>query len=175
MAKADALAKAEAGSSAWAELYAQHATALLHYLAKLTGDREEATELLQETFLRGMRSGRSATELSAPRAFLFRIATNAARDRYRRRMLLRFIPFTGREVDPTDRLDPHTMLVHQVLASLPQSQAAALLLHYDAGLSRREIAEMDGVTEAAIKSRLARARDAFAAAYERLTAEPRDG
>lgn len=99
------------------------------------------------------------------RAWLFRVARNLARDHARRRRLLRFVPFSGREVDPT-AIDPDADLVHRALIQLPPKLSTTLLLHYEAGFSRREIAEMDGVTEEAVKARLARGREAFARAFE---------
>lgn len=153
-------------SSYWAALYSEHATALTVFLRKLTGDPEVASELMQETFVRAIRSG-GESDLRSARAWLFRIAGNLARDHHRRRRLLRFVPFTGREPDPA-RIDPDADLVHRALRQLPGTLATTLLLHYDAGFSRKEIAGMDGVTEDAVKARLARGRDAFAQAYERL-------
>lgn len=153
-------------SSYWSALYAEHAAALASFLRKLTGDPEVASELVQETFVRAIRSGRGS-ELRTARAWLFRVAGNLARDHARRRRLLRFVPFSGREVDPA-RIDPDADLVHRALRRLPPTLSTTLLLHYEAGFSRREIADMDGVTEEAVKARLARGRDAFARAFEQV-------
>lgn len=151
----------------WSALYSEHAAALASFLTKLTGDREVASELMQETFVRAIRSG-SEMELRSARAWLFRIAANLARDHHRRRKLLRFVPFSGREPDPRVMGDPEIGLLHRALQQLPAKLSTTLLLHYDAGFSRREIADMEGVTEDAVKSRLARGREAFARAFERL-------
>jgi DNA-directed RNA polymerase specialized sigma24 family protein len=82
--------------------------------------------------------------------------------------LLRFVPFTGREPHPGIIGDHDAELVHLALRQIAATQSTTLLLHYDAGFSRREIAEMQGVTEDAVKSRLARGREAFARAFERV-------
>ena len=157
--------------SDWAALYEEHARALGAFLAKLTGDREIASELVQETFIRAMRADPDPGELRSMRGWLFSVAAKRGRDHLRRRRLLRFVPFSGREPGPSGLGDPDAYLVHRALRALPAGQAAALLLHYDAGFSRREIAEMDGVGEEAVKSRLARGREAFARAYERIGGE----
>jgi len=154
-------------STYWSALYSEHAAALTNFLTKLTGDREVASELMQETFVRAIRSG-GDMELRSARAWLFRVAANLARDHHRRRQLLRFVPFSGREADPRVIGDPEMGLLHRALRQLPATLSSTLLLHYDAGFSRKEIADMDGVTEEAVKSRLARGREAFARAYERL-------
>ncbi|TMQ11437.1 MAG: sigma-70 family RNA polymerase sigma factor [Deltaproteobacteria bacterium] len=67
-----------------AELYRRHAPALLRRCASIVGNPDEARDLVQETFARyvGARGWRDG---GAPFAVLYRIATNAAIDRLRRR------------------------------------------------------------------------------------------
>lgn len=153
-------------STDWKALYAEHASALFGLLVKHTGDREVAVELMQETFVRAIRAGAPEDEMGA-RPWLFRIAVNLARDHHRRQKLLRFIPFSGHERAP-DLGDSEIELVHRTLRALSPTLATTLLLHYDSGFSRHEIAEMQGIGEEAVKSRLARGRVAFARAFTRL-------
>lgn len=150
----------------WARLYEAHASALLRYLAKLTNDREAATELMQDSFVRAMRAG--IREPAAARAWLFTTATNLAVSRARRRRVLRFVPFAGTEPAPNSAFDAEAHQVRSALAAIPPDHAAALLLHYDAGFTRAEIAGIQGVSEEAVKSRLSRGRKNFTAAYRRL-------
>jgi RNA polymerase sigma-70 factor (ECF subfamily) len=164
----EALGRANAVSAEWSALYAEHAPAIARFLAKLTGDREVAADLTQETFVRAIRARQDGAELRSARAWLFRIATNLAHDHRRRRALLRFTPFSGREPGPSGIPDPDIELVHRALRTLPAAQSAALLLHYDAGFSRQEIAQMDGITEEAVKSRLLRGRERFLREFARL-------
>jgi RNA polymerase sigma-70 factor (ECF subfamily) len=154
-------------SPSWECLYAEHAEALLRYLIKLTGDREVASELMQETFVRGIR-GADTERIVSMRAWLFRVATNLGRDHHRRARLLRFVPFSGREESETRFGDADGELVHQALRALPFGQSSALLLRYEGGFTRAEIADLSGVTEEAVKSRLARGRDAFLRRYAEL-------
>ncbi len=159
----------------WSTVYSEHAPALVRFLTKLTGDQEVASELLQETFVRAIRSGESASQPRSIRPWLFRVAGILARDHQRRRSLLRFVPFSGREADQSSIHDPEVELLHRALRGLPAAQSRTLLLHYDAGFSRREIAEMEGISEDGVKSRLSRGRDAFLQAYERVGGEAGDG
>lgn len=153
-------------STDWEALYAEHAVPLLVVLIKHTGDREVATELMQETFVRAIRAGAPGDD-GGVRPWLFRIAVNLARDHHRRRRLLRFVPFSGHERAPD--LDDHQVeLVHRALRALSGKLATTLLLHYESGFSRQEIAAMDGISEEAVKSRLARGRVAFAREFTRL-------
>ena len=152
----------------WRELYEEDATVLLRYLAKLTGDREMASELMQETFVRALRANPGFENPRAAHAWLFRTATNLARNELRRRRLLAFVPFSGVEHAPRSAFDIEGDQVRAALRSLPFDQAATLLLHYHSGFRRNEIAELHGISEETVKSRLARGRKSFIAAYRRL-------
>ena len=57
---------------------------LLALAARLTANREEALDVVQEAFLRAYRSLRSFDPERSFRNWLFQIAANAARDRGRR-------------------------------------------------------------------------------------------
>src|ERR1700682_2244886 len=54
------------------------------YLARITGDRTLADDLLQESYYRFLRAERTFASDSHRRNYLFRIATNLAHDRHRR-------------------------------------------------------------------------------------------
>lgn len=162
------VAAASAGALDWARLYEEHAAELLGYLAKMVGDREVAGELMQDTFVRGIRAERSLRDPRAARAWLFRTATNLAISDRRRRALLRFLPFSGREQGAAEAFDVQAAQVRAALRSIATEQAAALLLHYDSGFERAEIAAMLELSEETVKSRLARGRKAFVAAHRRL-------
>lgn len=155
-------------SADWSAAYTDHAPRLAAFLTKLTGDREVAADLMQETFVRVIRSHPDHASSDPIRPLLYRIAANLARDHHRRRQLLRFVPFTGSEPGPSGLPDPDTTLIYRALRALPAAQAATLLLHYDAGFSRSEIAAMEGITEEAVKSRLARGRERFIREFDRL-------
>lgn len=152
----------------WRQLYEEDATVLLRYLAKLTGDREVASELMQETFVRAMRSDPRFDDARAAHAWLFRTATNLARNELRRRRIFAFVPFSGAEHAPRASFDVEAEQVSAALRSLPFDQATTLLLHYHSGFHRDEIAALHGVSEETVKSRLARGRANFIAAYRRL-------
>lgn len=155
----------------WARVYETHATELAAYLTKLVGDRDAAADLTQDTFFQAMRSAEQLRDPAAALAWLYRIATNLAASYGRRRRIVALVPFLGerlsaRSADPSERLeDEHVGLA---LRSLTAAHASTLLLFYDAGFRREEIARIQGVSEETVKSRLARGRKEFIAAYRRL-------
>ena len=152
----------------WESLYVEHAAELAGYAAKLVGDHEVGSDLTQEAFIRGIRSNSAIRDPAAMRAWLFRTATNLAYSHRRRQRILAFLPFSGRELAPRTAFDIEADQVRLALRSIPAEQAAALLLFYDNGFARAEVATLLGVSEEAVKSRLARGRRNFIAAYRRL-------
>ena len=151
----------------WDLAYRAHGQALLRYLRRLSPTQETAEELLQETFARAMRTQGPPPSSSHIRPWLYRIATNIAIDRSRRARRFAFVPFLGVEPAPerdTDQID----LVRRVLRAIPPEQSTALVLRLHEGFAPVEIAELLGISEAAVRSRLVRGRRKFQETYERM-------
>lgn len=166
--------RARAGdAAAFARLFAAYHGPLTNYLYRLVRDRDLADDLVQDTFLRAYRAlGRTDAELPF-RPWLYRIATNLARNHHRRQRILRWLPFdavSGRaagDAPLAERLGEHELVVG-ALRRIGPGAASALLLHYQQGLSLAETATALGLTRNGAKARLFRARQAFIAAYASL-------
>src|ERR1017187_5589570 len=78
--------------------YERTARGLWAYLARVTGDRQLADDLLQETFYRFLRAAATHDSEEHRRNSLYRIATNLARD-VRRRNLLRPTVLAGHDIE----------------------------------------------------------------------------
>lgn len=147
-------------------LYADHATPILNYLFRLTGDSATAEDLLQETFVRVWGARADYPRLHNPRAWVYRIATNLARDHARRARLLAWLPFRA-ETDPEPALiqtdDPADPLeaaqVQRALRQLREEHRVPLVLYTCQHLSVAEIAETLQISPDAVKQRLVRARE----------------
>jgi RNA polymerase sigma-70 factor (ECF subfamily) len=137
-------------------------------MVKLLGDRERAADMVHDTFVRAMRSENDLRDHGSVRPWLYRIAANLAHNELQRRSLIAFLPFGGMERGASDAFDAEAAQIHHALRSIPRDQAVALVLHYQSGFSRAEVASLTGVGEEAVKSRLARGRANFIAAYQRL-------
>lgn len=144
--------------------YDRTARGLGAYLVRLTGDRTAADDLLQETYYRFLRSGASHENEAHRRRYLYRIATNLARDGFRRRKIrpveeqsdsLESAPATGvgRHAPVDARLD-----LSRAFDRLRPRDRAMLWLAYALGASHREIADVVGVGHASVKPLLFRAR-----------------
>jgi len=155
------------GRLPWHELYDAHAAELVGYLWRLTGDREVATDLMQDAFAAGMRDERALREPAKARAWLYRIATRLATKRLRRQRLIAFLPFADSAPSTEGAPDVEGLAVREAMRAISPDQATALVLHYAHGFTRAEIADLVGRSEETVKSRIARGRRAFLAAYDR--------
>jgi len=100
---------------------------------------------------------------------VYRIATNNALKYHRRRRLLTFVPFRGTEKLPASQATPNTdekIAIEDALLHVPPERRVCLALHFVEGLRYREIAEILGVNEDAVRKRVAKGRQEFRKAYD---------
>ena len=132
------------------------------YLSRITGDRQMADDLLQETYYRFLRAAATHTSEEHRRNSLYRIATNLARD-VRRRKLFRSTELAGDDIERisaesgSEGAEQHAD-VNRAMAQLKPRERAILWLAYAEGNSHREIAEVMGLRPASMKILLFRAR-----------------
>ena len=133
------------------------------YLERLTGDRQSADDLLQESYYRFLRSEAALDGEAHRRHYLFRIATNLVRDRIRRSRT-RPTPLAQEYVEaaaapgvPQAAVERRLDLT-RAMSQLKPRERALLWLAYGQGATHREIAQMVGVTHASVKPLLFRAR-----------------
>ena len=147
-----------------AALVERHHSPLLGYLYRMTGgDRALAEDLVQEAFLRVLRS---IGQYRHPRPFkpwLYAITTNLARDHYKRAetrhaadVQLDKEMTRGPDARPEDRLvaNQEAQQVAAAVMTLPAHQREALVLRYYQGLSLAEVASALGVPVGTVKSRI---------------------
>jgi RNA polymerase sigma-70 factor (ECF subfamily) len=138
------------------------------YLARLAGP-DDADDLAQEVFLRVSRGLPEFRGESSISTWLYRISTNAARDRARgaeHRAAVQAVEVDG--CDPIASHDPSAEsqtirnemsgCVQDLLAQLPEDYRTVLILSETEELKNREIAEVLGISLEAAKIRLHRAR-----------------
>ena len=156
---------------AFRAFYDRTARSVWSYLARITGDRALADDLLQESYYRFLRAERRFDNESHRRNYLFRIATNLAHDRRRRGRHAVSVPVPaenepGALVDRSDvagDTERRTDLA-RAMATLKPRERQMLWLAYAQGSSHEEIAASLGVRKSSIKILLFRARRRLAAA-----------
>jgi RNA polymerase sigma-70 factor (ECF subfamily) len=154
------------------------------YLARITGDRTLADDLLQESYYRFLRAQRAFTSDSHRRNYLFRIATNLAHDRHRRGRGAVSVPVPA-ENEPGALTDGRDLAAEterrtdlaRAMARLKPREREMLWLAYAQGSTHEEIAQSLGLRKSSIKILLFRARRRLASALRHASArghaEPR--
>jgi len=137
-----------------------HESELVRFLSHRLGDLSQAEDLLQEVFLRAMRQGQGFCAIEQPRAWLFQVARNALIDHTRTIRHRVELP-EDLVAPPTDEQAPVEALVgclERNLGRLSEEDRAILLACDLRGKTVRAYADDSGLSLAAAKSRLLRAR-----------------
>jgi RNA polymerase sigma-70 factor (ECF subfamily) len=133
---------------------------------RLTGSTEDAFDVVQETFLKVYKDIGSWNERSAFYSWAFRVASNLAIDRLRRRKKDRLLANEvalgrpGETPDTIDELVEERARQHELarlqaaVNGLPEAQRAVVTLRHYEGLSLKEIAEIRGCALGTVKSTL---------------------
>lgn len=156
-------------------LYQRTARPLRAYLMRASGDLALADDLLQEAFLRYLRSGFEGEDEGHRKNYLYKIATNLLRDHFRRKR-----PETD-EVPERDERPGHDRAVHMktdvgsAMSGISPRDRQMLWLAYVEGSSHTEIADALGLRTASIRSMLFRARQRLAAQLAAKGLRPEGG
>ena len=150
---------------AFQELYERYYRDVYRFALFLTGDAARAEDLSADTFVRAW-TARERIRQETVRAYLLTIARNLHRDALRARR--RHEPIDEQIADRAPRVDvqvEQASALRQVCARLrhvARGARRALLLYVGREMSYPEIATTLGVSVAAVKSRIFRAREALA-------------
>jgi RNA polymerase sigma-70 factor (ECF subfamily) len=142
-------------------LYERHARDVYRFAFYLSGNRAAAEDITSETFIR-VWNARDRVELATVRAYLFAIARNlylrGGRPQSRRAEMPEDVADAapGPHEEAAGRQEMEAVMA--ALQELPEGDRAALLMRAEDGLSYGEIAAVLGVSEAAARVRVHRAR-----------------
>lgn len=161
--------------AAFACFYRRTAKPLRGYLVRCLGDPALADDLLQEAFLRLLKSDFSTEDEAHRKNYLFRIASNLVRDHFRRRRPEAELKVDTAESSPKQGGVELRSDVSRALSELAPRDRQMLWLAYVEGSSHAEIAGMLGLKAASLKSMLFRARKRLAAKLSRLGLQPMGG
>jgi RNA polymerase sigma-70 factor (ECF subfamily) len=156
-------------STRLADLFDQHHQRLYRLARRLTGTREEAQDLVQETFLRVARSPTAVPAGSrSEEAWLVRVLVNVCRDQWRRKSSRRRLDEKYQAtVGPVATPNPEHALVAQstvwrALQELAPRRRMALILYELDGIGIPEIARWLGVSAITVRWHLSRGRKELA-------------
>jgi len=163
---AELVRRVRAGDTvAYGALVSRSRDRLGRYAVHMIGDREDAEEALQDSFVRAYRSLARCDDPARFGAWLYgilvnRCRTTGARAARRRRMFVHDAQALdgAAHTDRTDHLD-WTDAVDRALARLAPDYREAFLLKHVEDLEYEEIAELTGAGVSALKMRVKRARE----------------
>ena len=146
---------------AFEELFSRYGAALTRVMRRQIRSSEEASELVQQTFLQLHRARYDFRAGAQLRPWLYTIALNLRREAVRRR-----IRQGSTHSETPERLEQRATVaahdptlgetrrqVQEALAELPEGQRTVIALHWFDGLSFHEVAEVVGANLSAVKVR----------------------
>jgi RNA polymerase sigma-70 factor (ECF subfamily) len=154
--------------------YDQTARPLKAYLLRLTGSAALADDLLQEAYYRILRAELPEMDEAGRRNYLFRAATNLARDHFRRKKF-EAAPLAGQEKAAESAPPWLGHDIRRALGDIEPRERELVLLAYVEGASHREIAAVTGLKEASVRPMLFRAKQRLADILKKRGFRPKGG
>lgn len=150
-------------TTSFGSLYRDHAAAVYRFALVISGDRDAADDITSETFVRAWTAA-APIRSGTVRAYLLTIARNLHRSELRRLKRRATMPAQVPSASPAD--DPARSAqarsdlerVMDAIRDLPDGERDALVLRASDNLAYSEIADVLGISTAAAKVRVHRAR-----------------
>jgi len=175
--------------AAFAQLVSRWEQPIQRLCARMTGDLHRAEDLAQEAFSRVFFRRRDYQPAAKFSTWLWRIAINLCHDELRRRQRRPEHPleaegddasegtavqFPGQGLSPAEVVEKleQAELVRRALVQLPETYREVVVLRHYEGLKFHEIAEVLGIPEGTVKSRMFEALDRLEGTLKRLGAVP---
>jgi RNA polymerase sigma-70 factor (ECF subfamily) len=165
------------------ELFRRYRLPAYRVAYRLLGQEADALDAVQEGFVKALTHLESFQGRSTFKTWLLRVVSNAALDLGRQRGRRLAVNLSAAEAndgddssfvvasDPALRLERADLrrLLNEALATLSEAQRRTFVLHAEAGLSYREVAEAMGISIGTVMSRLYYARQKLRAYLEQRT------
>ena len=166
---------AEGNSDAFEKLIAPYMQLVINHAYMMLGDKEDAYDMAQETFVKAFVSVASFSGQSSFKTWIFKIATNVCLDFLRKKkrrpnvLSLTSVDEDGNEkvCDVADtKSSPDTIsesnelkdIILEAIISLDEDYRAAIVLRELEGMDYKSISKILGVSLGTVKSRINRAR-----------------
>jgi len=156
----------------WHDVYEKHGPAILAYLINRTGKKQDAEDLLQETFVRAIKASGSLREEGKLKSYLFSVAHNLMVNSFRKRREESLPVNEDTNMDPFESIPDNLRLapdeeamgselnqrVHSTLETMSEKYKIAFQLGVLEGLTYNEIARNTGWSLPQVKINIHRAR-----------------
>lgn len=161
--------------AAFAELVELYQEKLYHMAYRMLNNRQEAEDVVQETFLRVFNNLERYNDSMKFSTWIYRIATNLCIDRLRKRKPIYSLDAESTEYEgldgysmiPSDDRTPESELllsetqriIHQAIDTLPPKYKTVMILRYIHELSLQEVGDVLDMPVTTIKTRVHRGRE----------------
>jgi RNA polymerase sigma-70 factor (ECF subfamily) len=148
------------------ELYERYAGDVYRFAHWLTGNPHDASDITSETFVRAW-TAPEEPRMETVKAYLFTIARNLHRKQWRRQSRIEALdeatPDQAAQPDETAAYQDEFRRTLEAVHGLPEIDRTLILLRAEQELSYEDIAAATGLSAAAVKVRVFRARAKLAA------------
>jgi len=153
--------RAQTDPAAFAALYDRYVDRIYNYIYQRTGNRSDAEDLTARAFLKAFANLERYTFRGVPfSAWLYRIAHNSVANWYRDRKRRQVVSLDALVLHSEYRERPEEItqnreevrVLRDTIRRLPAQRQQLLILKFSEGLTNREIGQVMGRTEGAIKS-----------------------
>ncbi|WP_156289518.1 RNA polymerase sigma factor [Oceanobacillus salinisoli] len=145
------------------EWYQQYSNHIFRYILVIVGEREQARDLMQETYVKAFKNYQTFKGDSNPKTWLFRIARNVTIDYQRKKkpifyFLDSFAPIKSNESSPQEvvELGEDIEYLYNVLSQLKKNYREVIVLRKIKEFSIKETAFILGWKESRVKTTLHR-------------------
>lgn len=135
----------------------RYGDALFRLCSVMLGNRDDALDAVQETFLKYITKAPNFNDSEHEKAWLLRVASNECKDVLRSRKRTDFLTLDDiKDLGVQDENDAQVLVL---LASLDEKYRAVIQLYYIEGYKIKELSQILGITQATAKKRLQRGRE----------------
>lgn len=146
---------------AFLEIYRRYAGRIFAYCKRFLGNREDAMDVFQETFIKFYQTSKEDREMTNLPGFILKIARNLCLNSLRQKRqsseLEDYMSFIN--IDKANENTELLNLIKSALTQLPEDYREVFILREYEGMSYNEIAEHLNISLALVKVRLYRAKE----------------
>jgi len=151
------------------QLFRQYKDRTFDFAVKMLNDREAASDVTQEVFLRLFENLNNHSKISDHKSWLFICARNLCLNRIRDHN--KFVPLDNKEeyhAGPEEKPNPQLNLLRRAIATLEDKYREILILKTYMGFTYQEIARIMGITIPSVKASLYEARTRLRATMQKM-------
>lgn len=142
----------------------QYYNEISYYLQKLTGDKNLAKDLTQDTYVKVLQNNQNLDE-NFPKAYLYKIAKNLVIDKVRKDKYLPQVEYKEEKNFIEEEQRPESLIseenrklrLRESIESLSPRNKKAFVLYYYKGYTRSEISELMNISRNAVEKNITRA------------------